>query len=299
MTRKPIVVGYDGSQTSRSALSWAVTSAQQRGLDVMAVHVLTVPSAIMPGYGAISEPDPETFKRFAEQVLREAATFAAETAPDVDFTTRLITGYPATGLLSTLEDADRVVLGSRGLGTFAELLLGSVSLEVCSRAPCPVVVIRPGIEASPDGPENGRVVVGVDGSPSSEHALGVAIEEASLRGVGLTAVQAWSHAFFELPGKGAPVPESVLVDTFEGEEMLWLSEELAGWREKYPDVDLRQVVRHGSPAGVLSAVSAGAELLVVGSRGRGGFRTLLLGSVSHAVLHHAHCPVMVVRPAPD
>ncbi len=303
MTRHPIIVGYDGSQSSREALLWALADGRTRGLDVEVVHALTPPMAVMPSYGAVAEPDPATHRRFAEQVLREAEDLAAETAPDVTVRTRLLNGYPATSLLSTLENADRVVLGSRGLGTFAELLLGSVSLEITSRAPCPVVVIRQGTHADAtsegDGGEAGRVVVGVDGSPASEQALAVAFEEASLRGVGLTAVLAWAQPFYDLPGHGGPIPESVQVEVFDGEEMRWLSEALAGWREKFPDVELRQVVRHGSPAEVLSAMSAGAELLVVGSRGRGGFRTLLLGSVSHAALHHAHCPVMVVRPQHD
>ncbi len=299
MTRKSIVVGYDGSHTSVEALRWALNNAEQRGVDVLVVHVLAVPAAVMPGYGAVTEPAPETYTTFARQLLHEAEVMAAEQAPEVTTTTLLVNGFPGSGLLSSLENADRVVLGSRGLGTFSELLLGSVSLELASRAPCPVVVIRPGVEGVQGSTEASRVVVGVDGSPPSEGALGVAFEEASLRRVGLTALQAWAHPLYDNPGHGAPLPENVIVDTFAGEEMRWLSEQLAGWREKFPDVDVRQVVAHGSAAGVLSAASAGADLLVVGSRGRGGFRTLLLGSVSHAVLHHAHCPVMVVRPVHD
>ena len=297
--RKPVVVGYDGTHTSREALVWALTSAEQRGLDVTVVHVLTVPTAVAPGYGMTAVSDPADFRPFADGLLREAVELAAQVAPGREVTTRLVTGYPASGLLSTLEEADRVVLGSRGLGTFSELLLGSVSLELASRAPCPVVVIRPRAETLPPSPDAGRVVVGVDGSEASAYALGLAFEEASLRGVGLTVLHAWSQPYFELPGKGGPVPESVLVDTFEGEELRWLSEELAGWQEKYPDVDVRRAVRHGGAVGVIAAASAGAELVVVGSRGRGGFRTLLLGSISHGVLHHAHCPVMVVRPPVD
>lgn len=297
MTRKSIVVGYDGTHTSREALTWALHSAQQRGLLVTVVHVLTPASAVLVGYPSPALAQPENFEPFAEALLQEAAELAAETLPDVTVTTELITGYPAAGLLSTLEHADRVVLGSRGLGTFSELLLGSVSLELASRAPCPVVVIRPRTISDHQGLPAG-VVVGVDGSPASEHALGLAFEEASLRGGNLTVLHAWSNPFYELPGKGGPIPESVVVDTFEGEELRWLSEDLAGWGEKYPEVRVRSEVRHGGAVAVLAAASAEAELLVVGSRGRGGFRTLLLGSVSHGALHHAHCPVMVVRPAP-
>jgi nucleotide-binding universal stress UspA family protein len=295
MTRT-VVVGYDGSQTSREALSWALHSAELRNVGVTVVHVLTMPTTFMPGYGAVSEPSPDMYNLYAEELLTEAKDLASHEKPAVEVSTQLITGYPASGLLSTLDQAELVALGSRGLGSFSELLLGSVSLELASRAPCPVVVFRPRTAATP-GSEAGRVVVGVDGSPSSERALGSAFEEASMRRVGLTAIQAWTEPYFELPGKGGgALPEPLVVDVFKGEEMRWLSEQLAGWREKYPDVELRQIVQHGSPGGVISEASAGAELVVVGSRGRGGFKTLLLGSVSHAVLHHAHCPVMIVRP---
>lgn len=293
-----VVVGYDGSSESKQALSWALRAAELRGLGVTVVHALTVLPQVPLGYGIVSEPSREEYRRLAEEILEGAKTQAAEDRPQVAVTTTLVEDTPAAGLLSMLADADLLVLGSRGLGTFSELLLGSVSLEVASRAPCPVVVFRAGVETVPSGPEAGRVVVGVDGSPSSENALAAAFEEASLRSVGITALHAWTYPFYDLPGHGAPIPDSVVVDAFDGDEALRLSEQLAGWREKYPDVEVRQVVHKASPAEALTNASGGAELVVVGSRGRGGFKSLLLGSVSHAVLHHAHCPVMVVRSAP-
>jgi nucleotide-binding universal stress UspA family protein len=146
-----------------------------------------------------------------------------------------------------------------------------------------------------------NVVVGYDGSTTSRAALVWALqsaqqrEEASVRGCGLTVLHAWAQPYFDVAGSGGPIPESISVDVFEGEELRYLSEELAGWGEKYPDVDVRRAIRHGVAVGVLAAASVGAELVVVGSRGRGGFSSLLLGSVSHGVLHHARCPVMVVR----
>ena len=204
--RKNVVVGYDGSPTSRVALIWALQSAEQRGLDAEVVHVLTVPTAVSAGYGMTAASDVADLRPYAESVLREAAELAARTAPAVTVTTQLVIGNPAEGLLSTLADADRVVLGSRGRGTFAELLLGSVSLELASRAPCPVVVIRGGTENLPAGTEAHRVVVGVDGSPASLLALGFAFEEASVRGCGLTVLHAWAQPYFDVPGRGGPIP---------------------------------------------------------------------------------------------
>lgn len=116
-----------------------------------------------------------------------------------------------------------------------------------------------------------------------------------MRGVGLTALHAWQSAYFDSPGKGAPVPGSVISQEFQASEMRVLAESIALWTAKLPSVPLVQRVVHGDPVTTLVEASAGAELLVVGSRGRDGFRSLLLGSVSHAMLHHAHCPVTVVR----
>jgi nucleotide-binding universal stress UspA family protein len=158
-----------------------------------------------------------------------------------------------------------------------------------------VVVLREGIGRPIEAVEAGRVVVGVDGSELSTQALAFAFDEASLLGIGLTALHAWDVPFFDVPGHGgAGVPGAVR--EFKGEELRLLSESLSGWREKYPDVDVRQTLVHEEPVKALVEASSGAALIVVGSRGRGGFRSMLLGSVSHAMVHHARCPVAVVRP---
>jgi nucleotide-binding universal stress UspA family protein len=138
--------------------------------------------------------------------------------------------------------------------------------------------------------------VGVDGSPASDSALGFAFEEASLRGTGLTVVHAWTMPVSTGPGDILPLVYDI--DEVNAEETRLLAETVAGWQEKYPDVRVHRVVAHGAPAHELVQRSAGAELLVVGSRGRGGFRGLLLGSVSQAAIHHAQCPVAVVRTQP-
>jgi nucleotide-binding universal stress UspA family protein len=156
-------------------------------------------------------------------------------------------------------------------------------------AHCTVEVVRAAADDTP-GPSAGRIVVGTDGSPQSERAVGFAFERAQEHGFGITAVRAW-------------LSPTMYISTFPVEdwrqlkarERAALTDSLAQWRKRYPGVDVVQKSINGEPAKVLVDESAGAELLVVGSHGRGGFGGLLLGSVSHAALHHAHCPVAVLR----
>src|SRR5690606_3692092 len=166
------------------------------------------------------------------------------------------------------------------------LLLGSVAVGLGGHARCPLVVVRAVQDSEPTAP----VVVGVDGSPLSDPALAFAFEAAAVRGVALEAVHAWRELVGDLD-----MATLLDWDAIETEERALLAERLAGWAEKYPDVPVRRVVTRERPARVLVEQSRGAQLVVVGSRGRGGFTGLVLGSVSHAVLHHAHCPVAVVR----
>ena len=150
-----------------------------------------------------------------------------------------------------------------------------------------MVVVRGSVPAPPEGP----VVVGVDGSPTSEAAVGFAYEAAATRGVPLVAVHTWWDLMVD--PTFAPLLDW---DALEADEREVLAERLAGWGEKYPDVHVQRLVMHDRPARALLAQAAGAQLVVVGTRGRGGVAGLLLGSVSHALLHHAPCPVAVVRP---
>lgn len=190
-----------------------------------------------------------------------------------------------------------LVVGSRGLGGLTRLLLGSTGIQVATHSLRPVVVVRPPDAAGSAGPEAGRVVVGVDSSRSSEAAVAFAFEQAARHGLGLTALLALDMPYLDVPGRVDSIPETVLAAEHEAART-WLGESLAGWRENYPDIDVRARTQPGQAARVLLDASSGAHLLVVGSRGRGGFGSLLLGSVSHAVLHHAHRPVAVVHPTP-
>ena len=171
-----------------------------------------------------------------------------------------------------------------GAGGFGTLVLGSVGSAAAAHAACPVVVVR-GESTPTDGP----VVVGVDGSRLSEAALAFAIDAAVRRGTSLVAVHAWQDA--------ANPRVAALIDwkAVAAEEAAVLAERLAGWQEKHPDLTIERRVVRDSPAHELTALSEQAQLVVVGSRGRGGFAGLLLGSVSQALLRHAACPVAVVR----
>ena len=294
MTSKPILVGYDGSDSSDAALGWALDAARMRGTSVRVMHaepLLLVPWSAFAGSPGTPDDAPI---RAGEQTLAVGLDRARRLAPDVTVDRLMVTGGAADALVGESGESEMVVVGSRGLGGFSELLLGSTGLEVASRATCPVVVIRTGQLES--GPEAGRVVVGVDGSALSTDALGFAFEESSLRGCGLTAVHAWRSPYFDARGRGGQAPILIADEVFQGEELQVVRDALAPWQRKVPDVDVRQYVVHSHPAAALIAASAGAELVVVGSRGRGSFRCILLGSVSHAVLHHAHCPVALVRP---
>ena len=177
------------------------------------------------------------------------------------------------------------MIGHRGLGGFAELLLGSVGTALTGHASCPVVVVR-GADPRSDGP----VVVGVDGSPQSDVALAFAVEAAVARRVALRPVHAWMDNV-------VPYIVSKPVD-WEGvaaQEKELLTEHLAGWREKYPDLVVEPVLTHDRPVHALLHNAGDAQLVVVGSRGRGGVAGMTLGSVSQALLHHAGCAVAVVR----
>ena len=293
---KSMLVGYDGSASSERALHWALDEARRRHLSVTVVHGQPFDGPLTAMGMGYYNPAGD-LRLEAETLLAEAASKAHDWAPDVVTTTRLDTRPPAVALLDAMAGAEMVVLGSRGNGGFGELLVGSTSLHTATHGTVPVVIVRADPTGA-EGPEAGRVVVGVDGSEAAQDALRVAFDEAELRHVGVTAIRAWESGYFDAAGaKSGAIPLHVEEELVVPGELAALHDSMALWRTKYPDVDVRELLVHGDAAGVLVKAASGAELLVVGSRGRGGFRSLLLGSVSHAVLHHATCPVVVVRTA--
>jgi len=291
MSTDRTVVGVDGSRESLDAVAWAAADAVHRKCLLRIVYAFVWPTEYAPIPGPVPSPYEQGVQEAAAQTLADAAAHARATAPGLDVSTDLQTQQPTAALLAASEHARTVVVGNRGRGGFTGLLLGSVGVELAAHAACPVVIVRHADR--PVGPEAGRIVVGIDGSHDAERALQFAFEQAAYRDAGLTAVLAYQWP--ESTGPGDMLPLAYDPDVLYDDERRALTESMGGWAEKYPDVPVRHTAVRGRPAAVLTELSAGAELLVVGSRGRGGFAGLLLGSVSQAAIHHAACPVAVVR----
>ena len=287
--RNSVVVGVDGSDTSKSAVRVAAELATERGLNLKIIHALDFAPYGFGGPYMDSGGVYEWVEASGKAILAEAQEQAFAVNPIIDVHTELSIGSSAQWLVDLSENARIVVVGASGSGAAATALLGNTAINVTSHAHCPVVVVRG--DAHPGGP----VVVGVDGSPTSERAISVAFQEASMRNAPLVAVHVWSDlgpAAFEDPRAAALVPQGL-----EEDEHAVLAESLAGWQEKYPDVRVTREVYIDNPRARLLEWSKKAQLLVVGSRGRGGFKGMLLGSTSNSLVGGAHCPVVVVRPA--
>ncbi len=286
---RPVVVGVDGSDAALRAVRWAAREARRRGTGLRLVHacdLLTGRGARVVDWHALRTAMQDQGGVWLDRAREVAEQTVAGPHPEVV----LEVTPPVPALVEKSADAAVLVLGNRGLGGFTGLLLGSTSVEVAGRAHCPVVVVRG--EDTSEG-SGGPVVVGVDGTPVGEAAIAFAFAEASLHDADLVAVHAWSEMVFEavvMGGAGtldfAPLAE-------RADETL--AERLAGWQEKYPDVRVVREVVRDRPAPALLRRAEGAQLVVVGSRGRGGFRGLMLGSTGQHLLHHAPCPVAVVR----
>lgn len=283
----PVVVGVDGSASARSAVRLAAREAAARDRQLRVVHAFIWPLLHAPVATLPQGPPGGGLRQQADRILAEAVAEAEEEVPGLAVEGLVMDGTAAAVLLHEARRAALIVLGTRGLGGFSGLVIGSTAVQLAEYASCPVLVAR--------GEERlaGPIVVGVDGSELSDLAIGFAIDEAARRRTDALAVHAYLHPVSIEPGDVVPLVYEE--ESLKGEEERLLAESLAGWRERYPDVPVRRKVVRGSAGRVLVEESKAAQLVVVGARGRGGFAGLLLGSVSHGVLHHAHCPVAVVR----
>lgn len=295
MTTAPnhsVVAAVDGSPAADRALAWACDEAARlhRPLHVLRAHAAVAEPAGTGPLTSMPASAVEQLRAELNDLLAAAVTRAHVLAPQLEVTSQLAAEVPAKAIIEASRRAHAVVLGARGLGGFRSLLLGSVSTQVAMHGHCPVVVVK---DVEDVGRPRDGVVVGVDGAQDSQSAIGYAFEQASSRGTGLDVVHAWSH---ENPPFTGALVEALSADyaVEPGKELL-VAESLAGWREKYPDVEVRVSLVHGLAVPTLLEHSDGAQLLVVGSRGRGGFKGLLLGSVSHSLLQQAGAPVAVVR----
>jgi nucleotide-binding universal stress UspA family protein len=280
--RLGVLVGVDRSECGQQALDWAVQDAATRGSVLTVAHVVDLPRiADVP----LSTDLLDAAARAGRQILDAAVGRSHRTHPELEISSRLATGSPAAELLLLAADADQLVVGSRGHGGFASLLLGSTAGQVAAHASCPVLVVRG--SASAGGP----VVVGVDGSDRGEAALDYGFAYAARHGLPLHAVHFYPNYTRTL---AYPMPALNLDRVRESAERV-LGQAVDRWSGKHPDVPATYLVAEGTPAHQLAEASKDASLLVVGSRGHGGFAGMLLGSVSQAVIRHAHCTVAVAR----
>ncbi|MFC8419831.1 universal stress protein [Streptomyces sp. NPDC057236] len=298
MTRT-ITVGLDGSPESRAAADWAAREAALRQVPVRLLHVwqpVPEPMAQAPLLGA------ETHQHWTERIPREAAEGLRLRHPGVEVTTEQRAGAPAEVLLDAARDAELLVLGSRALSGLTGFLIGSVGQSVVARAEVPVVLVRAGEQAAdehvkdpagiPSAATGFRpVVVGLDTGSPDETVITFAFDEALRRGAPLTVLRVWnlpsSYAYSMAAGFD---PREELVQV----QAEVLTEALLPWREKYPDVEVTEASRLGSPAGHLIDAAHDASLVVVGRRIRRSPFGVHIGAVAHAVMHHATTPVAVV-----
>jgi nucleotide-binding universal stress UspA family protein len=270
-----IVVGVDGSPPATAALEWAAADAERRGSALRIVHVCETWRQDVPS------------TKYCAGALEAAADRARDLTRDVEVTTALLPGKVVATLVEESATADSLVVGSRGLGGFAGMMLGSVSMALAGHAAGPVVVVR-----APSVLRHDRVVVGYDGSEHSRAAMEYAIEQARARLAHLHIVSAW-----QVPGF-APyaMADGILIEQAVEEETRAARRRVIPWLESNSDLIITDEEPCEHPVSALVRAAQRADLVVVGSRGHGGFVSAVLGSVSHGVLHHVTFPVAVVRP---
>ncbi|MBB5156029.1 universal stress protein [Saccharopolyspora phatthalungensis] len=285
-----VVVGLDASTASRHAAGWAAREAASRRRPLLLAHVFPRPLLELTrsrrsGESESHEPVQQAMRRELNAVVQQCL----QIAPGLEIRTEMLSGDPVEVLAGKSEHAELLVVGSSGIGSADLVLVGSTAAELLAhQTGGPVVITRGGDQTGQESPQ--VVVVGVDGSPNSVRAVDFAFDFASRHRCRLVAVHAWS----DLPLDYA-LAWDLDHDEAHREASELLSRSLAGCAERHPDVAVREVVTVQRPAQALVEASRGAELLVVGSRGRGPARRAVLGSVSHAVVHAAPCTVAVLR----
>ena len=281
-----VVVGFDGSAVGSQALDWAATFCSKRSLGLTIVTAVQLPAPAV-GDGSWFDPASDILDEAASRELKAGMEQLKETHPGLDLQGYTATDSPARILIEASETAVLVVLGSRGRGEISGLMLGSVSNAVAAHARGPVVIVPKSVPADADGP----IVVGVDAGDDGRVALKFAMERADEVGAPVTVVHAWGamRSWAQSDAAHAELAAAVQASSHE-----LLDHVVAEASVDHPDVVVTKVSKHGSPSGTLVELSRNARLVVVGSRGRGGFKGLLLGSTSRGVLHGSHAPVAII-----
>ncbi|MFY2789808.1 universal stress protein [Rhodococcus sp. KRD162] len=283
-----IVVGVDGSPSSISAALWAATLAERLKAPLHIAGAVQHPAFYMDESASVVPLDVwEEQRRAAERIVTDVATSVLARHPNSAVTTSVEEMSACSMMVELSRTARMLVVGNSGSGPIVSALFGSTARRTSTTAWCPVIVWREGIDAV-DAP----ILVGIDGSATSEAAVEQAFDLASRFEVPLIAAHAWRSlsqgAALSLPGS----PDEAEI---EREQQLLVSESLAGWSEKYPDVIVEHVVQQTNPARLLIEQSKRAGMVVVGSHGRGVVASALFGSTSNNLTRHAHCPVMICR----
>ena len=275
MALMPVVAGVDGSEESLRAAEWAALEAQRHGAPLRLVSAAAMPPR-MRARGGVPQTVADAMYGEAVRALREAVTRAEEVSSRLLIDATPLDGAPALAVTDSGSGALMLVVGARGAGGFAPMLLGSVSRYAAMHAPCPLVVVREETSAV-----HGEIVVGIGDPLDTTATLDFAFEEAALRGATLVAVHSW-HRLASAAWRPADA-EQVAAEADRS-----LDEALAPWRDKYPDVPVRLDVVHDHPGHVLASYTGRADLVVIGRRGSA------VGGILHALLSHAHGPVAIV-----
>ncbi|GGO69253.1 universal stress protein [Nonomuraea cavernae] len=280
---RPIVVGVDGSESAKAALDWAIDDAARRARPLRIVHVREPWKSERPFTKAHEE---HTRSEQEARLLAASEAHARTRAPGLNVTTAHLTGAVTERLLTESETADTLVVGNRGLGGFAGLVLGSVGLHLAGHAHSPLVIVR-----APAHAGNGEVVAAYDGSDDADAALEYALKQAAAIGARVLVVYAERYPSLGPQGAGyGPLLAGAFADM-----KTEIRQRLVPWREKYPGVEIVESIVEGHPVPILAAASRTADLIVIGPHGLGGFASAVLGSVTHGVIHRVHCPVAVIR----
>jgi len=287
--RLGIVVGVDESPVAKVAVQWATRDAELRKIPLTLVHAISPEVATWPNVQlppGLARWQRDRGRRLVDDAFKVVEEASQRGGP-AEIRTEILSSPAIPALVNLSKDAEMMVAGDQGSGRWPGRLLGSVSSRLLRYAHCPVAIIHDQDPTMPD-PGQAPVLVGVDGSPASELAIAIAFDEASRRNVGLIALHAWSDAdVSDWPGIDWPATQPM------AEEVL--AERLAGWQDRYPDVEVNRVIVRDKPARQLVQRSENAQLIVVGNRGRGGFAEMLVGSVGESVAQMARVPVIVAR----